>query len=238
MPAKKTYGDLGDACATAHALDVIGDRWSLIIVRELMLGPRRFADLQSAVVGITPAVLSDRLRHLAETGVAAQVTLDDLARTRAYRLTPWGEGLEDVMASLGRWAHGSPGFPVADGAMTPDGAIVAMRTMTPPAPRAPRPVELGLELLDARRPGAGVRRYRLRWRQRSFELVEGVAEMPDATVTGDSTAWTGVVFGMVPLEVAERDGALAVVGDREALEAVLELYRSVGADLTLAQRIP
>jgi DNA-binding HxlR family transcriptional regulator len=227
VPTKRTYGDLGDACATAHALDVIGDRWSLIIVRELVLGPRRFADLQSAVVGITPAVLTDRLRHLAEVGVLEQATLDDLARTRAYRLTPWGRGLEDVMAALGRWAHGSPGFPVAGGSMTPDGAIVAMRTMTPSAPQAPRPVELGLELVDARRPAAGVRRYRLRWRGRSFELVEGAVDAPHAVVTGDSTAWTGVVFGMLPLDVAERDGALAVAGDREALAPVLDLYASV-----------
>ena len=234
MPSKKTYGDLGDACATAHALDVIGDRWSLIVVRELMLGPRRFADLQSAVVGITPAVLTDRLRHLAETGVAEQVTLDDLAHTRAYRLTPWGRGLEDVMASLGRWAHGSPGFPVAGGRMTPDGAIVAMRTMTPAAPNAPRPVELALELVDVRRPAAGVRRYRLRWRERSFELTEGVADAPDATVTGDATAWTGVVFGMVPLDVVEGEGALAVAGDRTALDPVLDLYRSVAGEIALA----
>ena len=226
MPAKKTYADLGDACATAHALDVIGDRWSLIIVRELLLGPRRFADLQSAVIGITPAVLTERLRHLADAGVLEQVTLDDLPRTRAYRLTPWGRGLEDVMAALGHWAHGSAGFPVAGGSMTPDGAIVAMRTMTPPDAPAPRPVHLGIELVDVRRPSAGVRRYRLTWRGRDLELVEGAAEAPDAVVTGDSTAWTGVVFGMLPLADAERQGALAVAGDRDALSPVLDLYAS------------
>lgn len=226
MPAKKTYADLGDACATAHALDVIGDRWSLIVVRELMLGPRRFADLQSAVIGITPAVLTERLRHLADTGVLEQVRLDDLSRTRAYALTEWGRGLEQVMASLGRWAHGSAGFPVAGGSMTPDAAIVAMRTMAPPSPKAPRPVELGIELVDARRPAAGVRRYRLSWRGRDLDLVEGAADTPDATVTGDSTAWTGVVFAMLPLADAEGAGALAVAGDRDALAVVLDLYSS------------
>jgi DNA-binding HxlR family transcriptional regulator len=231
VPAKKTYADLGDACATAHALDVVGDRWSLIIARELMLGPRRFADLQSAVVGITPAVLTERLRHLADAGVVEQVTLDDLARTHAYRLTAWGAGLEPVMAALGRWAHGSATFPVVGGSMTPDGAIVAMRTMTPPSPKAPRPVELAIELVDVRRPAAGVRRYRLRWRQRSFELVEGAAQAPDATVTGDSTAWTAAVFGMAPLDVLERDGALCVAGERDALAAVLELYAAAAREI-------
>jgi DNA-binding HxlR family transcriptional regulator len=236
VPVKRTYGDLGDACATAHALDVIGDRWTLVVVRELLLGPRRFADLRSAVVGITPAVLTERLRHLVATGVAEQVTLEDLGRTRAYRLTPWGRGLESVVAALGRWAHGSPGFPVEGGSMTPDGAIVAMRTMTPPSPRASRPVEIGLRLVDVRRPAAGVRRYRLRWRQRSLELVEGIAEAPDATVTGDSTAWTEVVFGMAPLHVAEHHGRLAVDGDRDALGTVLDLYRTVSAGLVA--RVP
>ena len=73
MPKKQTYADLGDACATAHAMDVIGDRWSMVIARELLLGPRRFADLASAVVGITPAVLTARLKALRDSGVEGRV---------------------------------------------------------------------------------------------------------------------------------------------------------------------
>lgn len=232
MPATRTYADLGDACATAHALDVIGDRWSLIIVRELVLGPRRFADLQSAVIGITPGVLSGRLRGLQAAGVLEQVTLPDLARTRAYRLTSWGAGLEDVMRALGRWAQGSPAFPLPDNGMTPDGVIVAMRTMLPRGadlPRPDRPLALALELTDVRRPAAGSRRYRLLWSEDGVELVEGTVEHADATVVGDSTAWTGVVFGGLPIRKAERQGALSVEGDRAVIERVVGLFSPVGS---------
>lgn len=232
MPTKRTYADLGDACATAHALDVVGDRWSLIIVRELLLGARRFVDLESAVIGITPGVLTGRLRDLQEAGVVEQVTLPDLARTRAYRVTEWGAGLEDVMRVLGRWAHGSPGFPLPGNGMTPDGVVVAMRTMLPRGadlPRPPRPLSIALELMDVRRPAAGTRRYRLTWTEAGLDLAEGVPEAPDAVVVGDSTAWTGAVFGGLPLAEAERQGALAVEGDHSVIAQVLTLFARVAA---------
>lgn len=224
MPIKKTYADLGDACATAHALDLIGDRWSLIIVRELILGPRRFADLISSVIGISPTALAGRLRDLQEAGVVEQTRIDDLARTRAYRLTAWGSGLEDVMRALGRWAHGSPAFPVPGTGMTPDGVVVAMRTMTPPGVTTGVPVRVQWELHDARRPEAAPRRYRLVWERDSFELAEGSIARADASITGDSTAWAAVVFLGLPIAQAERDSALAVEGDRDVLARVLAVF--------------
>lgn len=221
MPKKQTYADLGDACATAHAMDVIGDRWSMVIARELLLGPRRFADLASAVVGITPAVLTARLKALRDSGIVEQTRLDDLAQTRVYRLTEWGQGLEDVMRSLGRWAQRSPGFPVPEGSMTPDGVIVAMRTMAPYvtiADWADGPVRIAIELHDVRRPAAGVRRYRLHWDEARFELTEGADDAPRATVAGDSSAWADVVFAGGPVD------AMTVEGDRRAVERVLAAY--------------
>ncbi|GAB3795191.1 winged helix-turn-helix transcriptional regulator [Humibacter antri] len=224
MPVKKTYGELGDACATAHSLDVIGDRWSLIVVRELILGPRRFADLLSAVIGITPSALAGRLRDLQNAGVVEQTTLDDLAGTRAYRLTPWGSGLEDVMRSMARWAHGSPAFPVPGTGLTPDGVIVAMRTMTPPDAHTDVPVHAEWELTDVRQPDATARRYRLAWHRGGFDLAQGRDDAADVRVAGDSTAWAAVVFMGLPVEQAERDGILTVDGDRAALKRVLALY--------------
>lgn len=224
MPKKQTYAALGDACATAHAMDVIGDRWSMVIARELMLGPRRFADLASAVVGITPAVLTSRLKALRDSGVVEQAQLDDLGQTRVYRLTEWGQGLEDVMRSLGRWAQRSPAFPVPEGSMTPDGVIVAMRTMAPYADLAASgggPVRIAIELHDERRPAAGVRRYALRWDEDRFELTEGADDAPEATVTGDSSAWADVVFAGAPVE------AMGVEGDRRAVERVAAAYATI-----------
>lgn len=222
MPTKKTYADLGDACATAHALDLVGDRWSLILVRELILGPRRFADLLSAAIGITPSMLSGRLRHLQRAGVLESTTLDDLARTRAYRLTPWGGQLEDVMRAMARWAHGSPSFPVPGTGMTPDGVIVAMRTTVPPDCRTDPPVHVDWELHDVRRPAVGARHYRLIWDRQRFDLAQGRSDVTDTTVAGDSTAWAAVAFLGLPLDVAERDGSLRVQGDRAALAKVLD----------------
>lgn len=224
MPAKRTYGDLGDACATAHALDLIGDRWSLIVVRELILGPRRFADLLSAVVGITPSVLAGRLRHLGDAGVLEQATMDDLGRSRVYRLTPWGRQLEDVMRALGRWAHGSPFFPVPGTGMTPDGVIVAMRTMVPPGLVAESPVRVEWRLRDARRPEVGARHYRLIWDRKSFDLSEGSVDGADVSVVADSTVWAAVVFLGMPVEQAERDGVVAISGDRNVLKRVLAVF--------------
>lgn len=223
MPKKQTYADLGDACATAHAMDVIGDRWSMVIARELLLGPRRFADLASAVVGITPAVLTSRLKALRDSGVVEQARLDDLGQTRVYRLTEWGEGLEDVMRSLGHWAQRSPGFPV-DGSMTPDGVIVAMRTMAPYATMADwgdGPVRIAIELRDERRPAAGVRRYHLHWDKDGFELTEGTDDKPATTVSGDSSAWADVVFAGSPV------GSMAVEGDQRAVERVAAAYAAI-----------
>lgn len=238
MPTKRTYADLGDACATAHGLDIVGDRWNLVVVRELLLGPRRFADLLSAVIGISPGVLTARLRELQDAGVVEQVTLDDLARTRAYRVTPWGAGLEDVMRALGRWAHGSPSFPVPGTGMTPDAVIVAMRTMVPTeGVRADRPLTATWELHDERRPAAGVRRYRLLWEGRCFDLAEGSLESPDVTVRGDSTAWTGAVFLGVPLDELERSGALAVEGDRDALARVVAVFAPAAGELSPGARV-
>jgi DNA-binding HxlR family transcriptional regulator len=224
MPKKQTYADLGDACATAHAMDVIGDRWSMVIARELLLGPRRFADLASAVVGITPAVLTSRLRALQHSGVVEQARLDDLGQTRVYRLTEWGQGLEDVMRSLGRWAQHSPGFPVPEGGMTPDGVIVAMRTMAPYATMpewSDGPVQIAIELHDERRPAAGVRRYRLHWDPDRFDLTEGADDAPEVTVSGDSSAWAAVVFG------GARVDAVGIEGDQRAVERVAAAYAAI-----------
>ncbi|MER7558508.1 winged helix-turn-helix transcriptional regulator [Nocardioides sp. NPDC126508] len=141
----------------------------------------------SAVVGITPAVLTSRLKALQETDVVEQARLDDLGRTRVYRLTEWEQGLEDVMRSLGRWAQRSPGFPVPEGSMTPDGVIVAMRTMAPYATMpewSDGPVRIAIELHDERRPAAGVRRYRLHWDADHFELTEGADEAPGGPWSG------------------------------------------------------
>ncbi|GIG92208.1 winged helix-turn-helix transcriptional regulator [Plantactinospora endophytica] len=221
MPTKRTFRDLGDACRAANALDLVGDRWTLIVVRELILGPKRFTDLQESVRGITPAVLTDRLRSLQENGIVEQVVLSDLARTRAYVATDWGRELESVLGSLGRWYSAGPD-PRTDGGMTPDGTILAMRTMVPEVP-GEVPV-LALRLYDGRRSDPPMCDYRVAAIDGRLDVRAVVATEPAATVTAESTVWSSLLFEDVPLAQAERDGTVRVEGDRETVVRILRLY--------------
>jgi DNA-binding HxlR family transcriptional regulator len=221
VPTKRTFRELGDACRAANALDLVGDRWTLIVVRELILGPKRFTDLQESVRGITPAVLTERLRSLRESGIVEQVALPDVARTRAYVATDWGRELEPVLQALGRWYSAGPD-PGTEGGMTPDGTVVAMRTMAPPVP-GELPV-VALRLYDGRRTDPPASEYRVAAIDGRLDVRAGVAGGPAATVTAESTVWSDLLFDGLPLAGAERDGTVRVEGDRKAVVRLLRLY--------------
>ena len=221
MPIKHTYGDLGDACRSANALDLVGDRWSLIIVREVILGPKRFADLQQAARGITPAVLTDRLGMLRGAGIVEQVVLSDPAGTRAYVATEWGRGLEQVLQALGRWYSAGPD-PSTRGGMTPDAMVLAMRTMAPPV--GDELPGVGLRMYDDRRHDPPLRDYGITAANGVLDIRAGAAHEPRATVTVESTVWSRVLFDALPLANAERDGSARIDGDRDAVVRIVDLF--------------
>jgi DNA-binding HxlR family transcriptional regulator len=97
-----------DACGTAHALDLIGERWALLVMRELMLGPKRFSDLRADLPGISANVLTQRLEGLEAAGLLVRRKLPPPTPARVYELTPWGYEAEPIVKSLGRWAARSP----------------------------------------------------------------------------------------------------------------------------------
>ena len=111
MPIRRSYADHGDACAAAHALDVVGDRWSVIVIRELMLGPKRFSELLACAHGATATTLTMRLRELEQAGVVNHVALPPPALVTVYGLTEWGLDFEPILQALGRWAQRSPALP-------------------------------------------------------------------------------------------------------------------------------
>jgi DNA-binding HxlR family transcriptional regulator len=221
VPVKRTYADHGDACRAANALDLVGDRWTLIVTRELLLGPKRFADLQATVRGITPAVLTDRLRALRAAGIVEQVTMPDLAGTRAYVTTEWGRGLEPVLQALGRW-YSAGQDPTTSGGMTPDATVLAMRTMAPPTPDD-LPA-LSLTLYDTRQPATAPRDYQIRADNGELRAEPGTPDHPAATVTADATTWSEVLFGGLALTKAEHANLLHIEGDRTAVAAVAALF--------------
>src|ERR671932_1050136 len=97
-----------DGCAVAHALDFVGERWALLVVRELLLGPKRFTDLRTGLPGVSPNVLAQRLRELEQAGVVRRRRLPPPAASQVYELTEWGVDLEPVLTALGRWGSRSP----------------------------------------------------------------------------------------------------------------------------------
>jgi DNA-binding HxlR family transcriptional regulator len=102
---KRTYDD---ACGTAHALDLIGERWALLVLRELMLGPRRFSGLKADLPGISANVLAQRLGELERRGLARKRKLPPPASVQVYEATEWGLEAEPIVQALGRWAARSP----------------------------------------------------------------------------------------------------------------------------------
>lgn len=97
-----------DACGTAFALELVGERWSLLIVRELMFGGRRFSDLRGGLPGISAKVLTERLESLEQAGILQRRQLPPPASAQVYELTPWGYAAETAVKELGRWAATSP----------------------------------------------------------------------------------------------------------------------------------
>ena len=97
-----------DACGAAHGLDLVGERWALLVMRELMFGPRRFGDLKADLCGLSANVLTQRLEGLEEAGIVRKRKLPPPASVQVYELTDWGYEAQPVFEVLGRWAARSP----------------------------------------------------------------------------------------------------------------------------------
>ena len=121
--ANRTYND---RCGIARALDAVGDRWALLVVRELLLGPKRFTDLRAGLPRVSPDVLAQRLRELEAAGVLRRDSLPPPAASQVYELTPRGRELKTVILELGRWGSKEP---PNDGPLGSDAAVIALMTM-------------------------------------------------------------------------------------------------------------
>jgi DNA-binding HxlR family transcriptional regulator len=124
METPRSYGD---SCGIAHGLDLVGERWALLVVRELLLGPRRFTDLRTGLPGASANVLSQRLRELEQVGIVRRRKLAPPAGSWVYELTEWGGELEPMVIGLGTWALKSGGLDPA-GALSVVSALLTLRT--------------------------------------------------------------------------------------------------------------
>lgn len=199
MAKSDTKRRYDDACGTAHGLELIGERWGLLVLRELMLGPRRFSELKADLPGISANVLTQRLSELEQRGLVRKVRLPPPASVQVYEATEWGLEAEPVIQTLGRWAARSPAH---DPTLPLSGVsiLLSFRTMLD------RDRSKGVEARIGFRFGEDL--YVGTLRDGNFDVERGNPETADATFTADPTCLAAVVYGGAPLETVGVDGDL------------------------------
>jgi DNA-binding HxlR family transcriptional regulator len=212
VATRRTYGE---ACAIAHGLDLVGERWALLVVRELLLGPKRFTDLKKGLPNASPNVISERLRELERAGIVKRDKLPPPASSRVYALTDWGRELEEIVLSLGRWATRSPSLP-REGPMGADSVVLALKGKLDPA--AAKGLRAGYELRF------GEDRFRVAVSDQAIEVARGGADQPDATIDTDPGTLFAVLWNGRLLADAQRAGDLRIEGDTAAVERLIRLF--------------
>jgi DNA-binding HxlR family transcriptional regulator len=197
--ARRRYDD---ACGTAHGLELIGERWALLVLRELLLGPRRFSDLRADLPGISANVLTQRLTELEERGLVRRRKLPPPASSNVYEATEWGLEAEPIVQVLGRWAARSP---LHDPTMpiSATSIMLSLKTMADEKRAKGFDARVGFRLRDEVFVG--------RMRKGRFKVARGEPTDTDFTFTGTPQQLAAVIYGGAPLDSMgfEGDAALA-----------------------------
>lgn len=209
MPVARRYED---PCGIARALDVLGDRWALLVVRELIFGPKRFHQLRTGLDGVSPNVLSQRLRDLEDAGLVRRDVLDPPASVAVYALTDRGRAVEPVLIELGRWGNQEP-LP-AGREMSVSALLLALKTVFDPSAAAGATYALRID----------GQWFTVTVAARSIDITAGRPEQPTVTLDTDVATLRAVAFGREPVTAAERDGRLTVSGDRAAAERFARMF--------------
>ena len=199
-------------CPVSHALDVLGERWSLLVIHELMDGPLRFTDLEDHLDGIGTNILSSRLKSLETAGVVAKRRLPPPAASTVYELTEYGRTVEPVLRELAWFGIRTLGPPPADKEMPHGWLVHALRVAlvadVGEAPRALVEFRSGGEVAHVRLDGSRVC------------IEPGEADVPDTVVTGTAR-------GLYGLFVDRDFDAVEIDGDRDALERLVRAVPAV-----------
>ena len=205
-----------DACGTALALEFIGERWSLLVMRELMFGPRRFSEIKSNLPGISANVLTQRLAGLEDAGLIVRRRLPSPANVQVYELTPWGLEAEPIFQTMGRWAtrsmrHDPTLF------LSPASAMMSFRTMVDRVRAADRPMTVAFRFpADAFVAEVGG--------AEGIAIRRGEEAGADVTFVSDPSTLAGAVYAKLPLADLEAAGALTLAGDRTRALAFVDLF--------------
>jgi DNA-binding HxlR family transcriptional regulator len=204
-----------DACATAHALDLLGERWALLVMRELMFGPRRFNELRARLPGLSANVLTQRLEGLEAAGVLLRRRLPPPASAQVYELTAWGLESEPIFQALGRWAARSPAhdpsLPFSAASL-----LLSLRTMLDAGRVAGLEARIGLRLEGET--------YLAHLADGSITITPGSVDNAEVVLEGAPRILAAAIYGGQPLAALEAAGALRIEGDRELAERLVTLF--------------
>jgi DNA-binding HxlR family transcriptional regulator len=212
MATTRTYGD---GCGIAHGLDLLGERWALLVVRELLLGPKRFTDLREGLPNVSPNVLAQRLRELEQAAVVRRRRLPPPAASSVYELTPWGLELKPMLMSLGAWALRSPSFPRNIPVGT-DSVILALSTFFDPGAAGDLDARYELRL--------GENAFAIRVADGTIDVGRGPAGSPDATIETDVDTFRALIWDGRDLDDALRAGDVTIDGDEHAVARLLGVF--------------
>jgi DNA-binding HxlR family transcriptional regulator len=187
-------------CGIARALDIVGERWGLLVVRELVLGPKRFTDLRQGLPGIATNVLTERLRRLEHEGVVARRILPPPAGSSVYELTAYGEDLVPVLLALGRWGARTLGARTPGQPLLPGWLAVALKAFHDPRAAAGIRATVGLELAGER--------FTLRLVDGQLEIAAGCAGPVDLAISADPETLIAFLAGAPMTLHAEGDPLL------------------------------
>lgn len=197
-------------------MDLIGERWSLLIVRELLLGPRRFGEIRGALTGLSANILTQRLEGLEKGGILRRETLPPPANAQVYALTRWGRALEEPIFALSRWAAGSPAHDVTM-PLSNTAFMLSLRTMMDPV--ASRGMDVGLGFRVGGEPfRAAVVEGRLEVRREDPAGAELLFE-------GEPLALAHSFYGPVPLAENIAAEKLRVTGNLQRAQRFVDLFR-------------
>jgi DNA-binding HxlR family transcriptional regulator len=189
-----------DACAAAHGMDLIGERWSMPLIRELLLGPRRFSDLKTSLNGISANVLTQRLEGLEAAGVLIRRKLPPPASVQVYELTPWGYESAPIFQALGRWAVRSPRHdPMRP--FSPVSLMLSLRTMMSADAAGDLQAKIQLHM-------NGEPFFWARNSKGEIRIGRGEIEDPDLIIGGAPCEIAGYVYAGAPLSSINVEGDL------------------------------
>jgi DNA-binding HxlR family transcriptional regulator len=198
-----------DACGTAHALELIGERWALLVLRELMLGARRFSELRADLPGISANVLTQRLAELESRGLVRKVRLPPPASVQVYEATAWGLEAEPIVQALGRWAARSPRH---DPTLPISGVsiLLSFRTMIDAGRAKGLNARIGFRF--------GADEYVARLKKGAIQVARKPVAGADAVIIAQPASLAAVVYGGRPLDLVE------ATGDRSLVERFVTLF--------------